>query len=138
MSNEIPKIYVEADIYEKLPSITKSFYLHEFEYYFYVHLPEYIARHFTLYQVDKLVDNDYDSLPDIFDYISHDSYHPWVQFLSGVLDKTIGQHIYRLSFVNTATHDTCTLYFSYIVHSKVLDEDAAYNYMERGCQCCQS
>ena len=95
-----------------------------------MHVPEDIARHFTIYQVDKFVDGVYE-LCNFSGFIDRDGLHPWISFLSGFLDKSVGQHIYRLSLVNTATHDICALYFSYIMQTENVDKP--YVYMNNTC-----
>lgn len=133
MSNEMPKLCVEADVYKNLPNITKVIHSYEMEFYFWVHLPTDTSRHFDIYQLDKLVGNDYIEIKTD-GYIYRDDHHPWIRIMSGILERSeVGQHIYRLSMVNKATHDTCMMYFSYILQSEGVDKP--YKYMDDNCHC---
>lgn len=132
--NNIPVFQLYADTHENLPKVNKVINLKMFEYYLWVRLPENVARRFQFYQLDDISGPKVKFVDTNLCY-HREGYRPWLRFNSGIFDRAVGKHVYRLGMIDVATHDTCYLYISYIIQSDSIDKP--YVYMERpeGSQC---
>ena len=53
----------------------------------------------------------------------------WIKINSTLINKSIGQHIYKFTFVDTQTDDTFSQYLSYIIQDD--NPETPYIYMKR-------
>ena len=119
---------LEADSKKDLPKHTKIINIHDVEYFLWIHIPEELSWDFELFQLDEiifsgLVEVDFQGL------IEREGRRPWFKLNSGLLNKEIGKHIYKMSMVNRKTNDVISLYFSYIIQDD--NPDKPYIYMNR-------
>lgn len=67
---------------------------------------------------------------DISSSVYRDNMRPWLRVPVDVLNKDIGQHTYKLHFVNIHTSLELDLYIQYIIQDD--NPDKPYIYMNRG------
>ncbi len=66
----------------------------------------------------------------IVDPYEHNQMNPaWIDISVGLLDLSIGSHVYAIECVNTVTGDTYYQYFGYMIQSD--NPDKPYIYMDR-------
>jgi len=121
-----PVFSLEAVPHTELALNTKIFNIHDMEYYLWVRVDPSFAKTYRLYEFDE-VDLEKDISFEIKDICQHESGRIWYRFNSMLLDRTPGQHVYRMHMINTITNVTISLYFSYIVQRE--DTDKPYIYM---------
>ena len=124
----LPAFRIEAVNHHDLASATKLFNVHEADYHLFVHIPVEVSRNYALYEIEEVSGNV--SKPYSLDFVSHDRGHPWYRLISDVMNKEIGHHTYKMSFVNKQTDEVCSLYFAYVIQSN--NPDKPYVYMDRG------
>lgn len=121
-----PVFSLDAVLHENLASYTKVFSIHDMEYFLWIKVSPEIAKHYRLYQIDEVgLENKFDF--NTGDAVSHETGRIWYKINSMYLDRSAGQHVYRMHFVNIENETTISLYFSYIVQRE--DTDKSYVYM---------
>lgn len=123
-----PVIKLEACVYDDLPSNTAVLNADTLEYVTWIHLPEALSKYIELFQIDELL--PYSGEVSWLQYVQRDSCRPWISIKSDFLNMSIGQHIYKLGFINKHTNDIISLYISYILQSD--HPSKPYIYMRRG------
>lgn len=129
-----PVFQLNAVPHKDVASASKVFSLQEVEYFLFIRVAPDFARNFELYQVDEIRDEAEFVCPK---YLwEHDPGRMWYRFHSKMLNLETGYHTYRLSFVNTFTHDTSLLYIAYVIQNN--NPKKPYMYMDkenRKCNC---
>lgn len=92
-----------------------------------VKVPKLLSSNYVLYEVKQI-------LPDTgevdFSFcIEKKSGHPWMDIIPEFFDWTIGQHMYKFSFVNIYTNETCSAYLTY--RSQQDNPERPYAYMDK-------
>lgn len=118
---------LEADYYDNIPLHTKVINISTWEYDLWVHFPEEISNACELFQLDEVIPSKKEC--NWLHFIDREPGRPWLKIISGILNKSAGQHIYKLSFIDRDTHDIVAVYFSYIVQDD--NPDKPYIYMRR-------
>ena len=123
-----PAFRLDAVTHDKLPSATKVFNIHDFEYHLFIRVPDNIYREYELYELNELNDSsEKRSIPSAG--IDHNVHNPWYTIIFDYLNKDIGLHTYRMMMVNRLTNHTLSLYFSYVVQND--NPEKGYVYMKR-------
>ncbi len=125
--SDYPVTKLEACRYKDISSNTKVFNLQSLDSIIWVHLPEDVSIYCELYQIDIIGDTNKE-VP-ISRYIHRECNRPWIKINKEALDTSIGQHIYKLSFIDTSTEIIYSLFFSYIIQDD--NPDRPYIYMNR-------
>lgn len=122
----IPVFSLDAVLHQDLYKATKTFSIHDMEYYLWVKVDPEIAKYYKFYEFDE-VDSKKVYDIHIFDFVAHEQNRIWYKFNSMVLNRDPGQHVYRMHMVNLIDGTTISLYFSYIVQRE--DVYKPYIYM---------
>lgn len=109
-----------------LSSNTNVFNIQNFADTICVKLPDDFPRDFELIGMYNLETN---SGVDFEDYVEHIMYKPWVDIQKSILSTEIGQHIYRLDFMQHGFSMCATCWFSYIIQDD--HPETPYIYMKR-------
>lgn len=124
---EYPVCKINACRYNEISCNTPVINKNSLDSYIWIRVPSEISREFVLFQVDELVP-EYKEF-SFFHVIDKECNKPWFKITSEYLNLDPGQHVYKMSFVNRITNDTCSLYFSYIIQDD--SPDKPYIYMKR-------
>lgn len=124
---EYPVCKINACKYSELACNTPVINKNSLDSYIWIRVPSEISREFVLFQVDELV-------PEFKEFkflnvIEQQCSKPWFKADINEMNLDSGQHVYKMSFVNRITNDTCSLYFSYIIQDD--NPDKPYIYMKR-------
>lgn len=134
---EYPAFKLTAVTHKDIAYASKVFSLQEFQPYLYVDIPVYIAKHFSLYELDEIVEKaEPVCVKCLWD---HPQCSIWYRFHTNKLNQESGYHCYRMCFVDTFTKDIVYLYFAYTVQTN--NPDKPYIYMDlenRKCNCAES
>ena len=109
-----------------LSSNTKVFNIQNFADTVCVKLPDDFPRDFELVGMYNL---ESDKTIDFEDYVEQLPYKPWVDIKKTVLSTEIGQHTYRLDFMQHGFTIGATCWFSYIIQDG--HPEKPYVYMKR-------
>lgn len=128
--NGIPVQVLEMKTFEDVFNDVPVFNVDTIEYYLWFHLPIEISRDCQMYEVHKF-DNSSECtlIPNFHRFCKRFGKRPWYRVTSAILDKSEGQHTYKLCFINTLTDDVFSLYVSYIVQTN--NPDTPYIYVNR-------
>lgn len=97
------------------------------EYITWIYTPVEIHKMYKLFQISQTCPNTQEIEPsNVLDWPCS---RPWLKLKTSSLDLSPGHHIYRLWFVDSYSHDTVSLYFSYILQDD--NTDKPYIYMDR-------
>lgn len=111
--------------YSDLAKHSKVINVHELDYFLWVYLnPEEVRDAYFCYGCE-LSDNPLPTFPDTFKHASTS----WIQIRTDHLNKEIGLHIYKFSFIDRTTGDSFSLYMNYIIQRS--DQEKPYIYMKR-------
>ena len=111
--------------YSDLAKHSKVINICELDYFLWVYLnPEYVRDAYFLCG-SELADDPLTIYPDTFTRPSTS----WIRVKVDDLNKDIGLHIYKFSFVDRTTGDSFSLYANYIIQRS--DEEKPYIYMKR-------
>ena len=91
-----------------------------------VKLPPQMPRDMQLVEIYNL--NSSEDL-DFMDFVTRDENKPWIDIQSSILDTTVGQHTYRMTFENLGCKLKATCWFSYIIQDN--NPEKPYIYMKR-------
>lgn len=109
-----------------LSNNTMVFNLKDFSDTVCIKLPDDFPRHFNLNEMYYLND---DKIIEFEDYVTRDEYHPWIDIKKNILDTSIGNHIYRLSFTEPDCTFAFSCWFGYIIQEN--NPEQPYVYMNR-------
>ena len=120
-------VTIQASKMQDLPLNTQVFNLAEIPEIICVKLPDSMPRDMEL---SGFFDLDENKELDFADYVMRDEHRPWIDVKSSLLDLSVGQHVYRLTFSKIGIMLTATCWFSYIIQDTHLEKP--YIYMVRG------
>lgn len=123
---EHPEVVMNLCIYKDISKYTQVFNKNALEYITWINIPTELCHIHRLFQVDQILPNTGEL--DISS-MEQQCHKPWIKVPTDALDTSIGQHIYKMSFINTSSNDILSMYFSYIIQSD--NPDTPYIYMDR-------
>lgn len=126
MTDNFPVFHLDAVLHQDLYKATKIFSIHDMEYFLWIRVDSEIAKYYKFYELDEVDETKQYNL-SIPNFCDHQSGRIWYRFNSMMLNRTPGQHVYRMHMVNIVDGNTISLYFSYIVQRE--DVDKPYVYM---------
>ena len=127
MENLEPKTLV-ASSYEELSKHSMIFNLAELDYFLYVKIDPPLSRAWYLYRIEeKLKDGTLKEM--MFPATVRKESPTWLKFKTDFINKEIGMHTYKVTFVDTATDVLLSLWFAYIIQND--NPDKPYVYMKR-------
>lgn len=136
MNNLEPKHLIAAS-HDDIAKNNKVFNLSELDYFLYVQLEPPLSSKWYLYRVEeKLKDGSLRGV--IFPDTVRKESPTWLKLTTTLINKEIGLHIYKLTFVDTETDVLTSLWFSYTIQND--NPDKPYVYMERNSEeqdCCE-
>lgn len=91
-----------------------------------VKLPDSLPRDM---QLSSIYDLYSDENLDFDDKVSRDENRPWIDIQSALLDMSVGQHVYRLSFCRLGAKLNAICWFGYIIQDNHVEKP--YIYMDR-------
>lgn len=135
----LPVIQLNACQYSDIAKNTPVLNKNQLEYFIWILVDADIMRTCTLYQVEEVLPegcrpiNPAAIVPDL---------NCWLRATSPLINTEVGQHTYKLLFVEGVSNTAFSLYVSYIIQ----DDDAKkpYIYMDRPkedprcCECTKS
>lgn len=131
----LPIIQLNACKYSDISKNTLVLNKNQLEYFVWILVEADIMRTCTLYQVDEVLPEGCKPampcaiVPDL---------NCWLKGTVHLMNTEVGQHTYKLMFVERATDTTFSLYISYIIQDD--DVRKPYIYMDRPDEdprCCQ-
>lgn len=117
---------VNSCAYKQLSSNTPVFNINQVEYELHVHLDGELCRLLELFQLDEVTQSGLNEI-QVLGFVDRDC-TCWLSIKTEILNKDVGQHIYKLSFVDKVTNDIVPLYFSYIIQDD--NPEKPYLYMD--------
>lgn len=121
-----PVLQLTACTYDKIASNTSVLNLDEMSYYMWIYTDPDVTSDCYFYEAAEL---DKENGPIIFADTFEQKGPSWIQVKTDFLDKEVGLHIYRLTFVDRITDDVFNLFFAYIIQDD--NPDKPYVYMNR-------
>ena len=126
MATEDKIMSLQACTYKDLPNYTKVFNLNTIEYHLWIYLnPEDVRD--TAFLGAEEIGPGADNSQLFTDTFKRES-QCWIQVKTNFLNKKIGKHTYKLSFVNRWTDTDFSLYVSYYIQNS--DPEKPYVYMK--------
>ena len=119
---------IQSSQLSDLPLHTKIYNSKDFDETVCVKLPPQMPRDMDLIDLYNLnVAEDV----DFADQVTRAEHRPWIDISSSILDLSIGQHVYRMTFqsANPDCKLKATCWFSYIIQDN--NPDKPYIYMKR-------
>lgn len=127
MSSIEPKTLI-ASKHENMAKNSKQFNLAELDYFLYVQLDPPLSSKWYLYRIEeKMKDGSLKKIP--FPNTVKRESPTWLKFATDYINKSIGLHSYKLTFVDRETDISISLWFSYSIQND--NPDKPYVYMER-------
>ena len=117
---------IQSSQLSDLPLNTKIYNKEDFSEIVCVKLPDKFPRRMELAEIYNL---DAQEELDIADQTTRDEHRPWIDISSSILDLTVGQHTYRMTFYNIGGKLNATCWFSYIIQDN--HPEKPYIYMDR-------
>lgn len=117
---------IQSCMLTQLPLNTQIYNVADFSDVVCVKLPPQMPRDLDLSELYCL-----DTFKDIefSDYVTRDEHRPWVDIPKTILDTSIGQHVYRMTFQKPECKLKATCWFSYIIQDN--NPEKPYIYMNR-------
>ena len=119
-------VTIQSTKMQNLASNTEVFNLAEVPDIICVKMPDGMPRDMELSGIYDLNANK--SL-DYEQYVTRDEHKPWIDIRTTLLDLSVGQHVYKLSFTKLGIDLPAICWFSYIIQDNHLDKP--YIYMDR-------
>lgn len=119
-------VTIQSSKMQDLSMHTEVFNLAEIPDIICVKLPDNFPRHMELSGIFDLNSN---KDLDFAEYVIRDEYRPWIDIHSELLDTSVGQHIYKLTFSKIGVELPASCWFSYIIQDNFVEKP--YIYMER-------
>ena len=117
---------IQSSQLSDLPVNTKIYNIADFSEIVCVKLPAQMPRNMELTEIYNL---DTQEDLDFADQTTRDEHRPWIDINSSILDTSIGQHTYRMTFQNLGCKLKATCWFSYIIQDN--HPEKPYIYMKR-------
>lgn len=122
-----PKTLVAA-AYEDISKNSRVLNLAELDYFLYVKLEPPLTSEWYLYRIEeKQKDGTLKQLH--FPSTVRKESPTWLKFTTDFINKEIGMHTYKVTFVDTVTDVLVSLWFAYIIQND--NPDKPYVYMNR-------
>ena len=119
-------VTIQSSKMQDLASNTRVFNLAEIPDIICIKLPDSLPRDMELSGIYDLNANK--SL-DFYEYVTRDEHKPWIDIRSSLLDLSVGQHVYKLTFTKLGIDLPAICWFGYIVQDNHVDKP--YIYMDR-------
>lgn len=121
-----PSLQLRACSYQDIGKNTPVLNLDQIEYFLWIALDPEITSRCYFYEAAELDKTDGPiQFPDTFEHVSP----TWIKVRTDYINKSVGQHIYRLSFVDRDTDDCFSFFVSYIIQDD--RPEKPYIYMNR-------
>ena len=117
---------IQSSQLSDLPLNTKIYNKADFSEIVCVKLPPQLPRRMELMELYNL-DSQEDL--DFADQVTREEHKPWIDINSSILDTTVGQHTYRMTFYNIGGKLKASCWFSYIIQDN--HPEKPYIYMDR-------
>ncbi len=122
-----PKTLI-ASSYENISKNSLVINLAELDYFLYVKLEPPLTSQWYLYRIEeKMKDGSLKKMR--FPETVRKESPTWLRFKTDFINKEIGMHQYKVTFVDTVTDVSTSLWFAYIIQND--NPDKPYVYMER-------
>ncbi len=122
-----PKTLI-ASSYETISKNSLVINLAELDYFLYVKLEPPLTSQWYLYRIEeKMKDGSLKKMR--FPETVRKESPTWLRFKTDFINKEIGMHQYKVTFVDTVTDVSTSLWFAYIIQND--NPDKPYVYMER-------
>lgn len=122
-----PKTLI-ASTYEEISRNSKVLNLAELDYFLYVKLEPPLTSEWYLYRIEEKTKDGTLKKMRFPDTVRKES-PTWLKFTTDFINKEIGMHSYKITFVDTVTDVLTSLWFAYIIQSD--NPDKPYVYMKR-------
>lgn len=123
-----PTVKINSCPYGRLNENTPVFNLNQIEHDIFIYLEPEICRPLQLFQMDN-IDSTESKEISLSGFVEREG-TCWLRIKSEILDLNGGQHVYKLSFVDSITNDVVPLFFSYIIQDD--NPEKPYVYMKEG------
>jgi len=117
---------IQASQLSQMPLHTKIYNSKDFSEIVCIKLPPEMPRDMDLTEIYNL---DTSEDLDFADKTTRDEQKPWIDIDSTILDTTVGQHTYRMTFTKDGCKLKATCWFSYIIQDN--NPEKPYIYMKR-------
>ena len=117
---------IQSSQLSDLPLHTRIYNSKDFDEIVCVKLPPQMPRDMDLTEIYNL--NASEDV-DFADQVTRDENRPWIDISSSILDLTVGQHVYRMTFSKPECKLNATCWFSYIIQDN--NPEKPYIYMDR-------
>lgn len=88
-----------------------------------VKLPDSMPRDMELSGIYDLTNN---KDVEYSDYVTRDEHRPWIDISTSIMDLSVGQHVYKMTFSKLGIRLTATCWFSYIVQDNFVERPYIY------------
>ena len=126
--NESNHIVLETTNYNEIYKVNKVLNVKYLEYYIYAKLDPTLSDKYFLYDVREVVGSQKVPKRAWINAFVKDS-PTWIKINTSLINTEVGQHIYKLSFVNRENDITCSQYICYTIQED--NPDTPYIYMNR-------
>jgi hypothetical protein len=117
---------IQSSKLSEIPLHTVIYNAKDFSEIVCIKLPPQMPRDMELTEIYNL--NSSEEV-DFTDFVTRDENRPWIDIQASILDKSIGQHTYRMTFSRLGCKLSATCWFSYIIQDN--NPEKPYIYMDR-------
>lgn len=114
---------IQSSKMQDLPANTEVINLAEVPDIICIKLPDSMPRDMEL---SGIYDLNANKDIEFAEYVTRDEHRPWIDVQSSILDMTVGQHVYKLTFSKIGLTLTATCWFSYIIQDNHVDRPYIY------------
>ena len=131
---KLPIIQLNACEYKDIASNTPVLNKDQLDYFIWILVSADVMARSCLYQVDEMLPDGarpahpYAIVPDL---------NCWLKGTSCFMNTEVGQHIYKLMFVEKATNISFALYVSYIIQDSNASKPYIYMKRDEDKRCCE-
>lgn len=122
-----PKTLI-ASSYEDISKHSKVLNLAELDYFIYVKLEPPLSSEWYLYRIEEKMKDGSLKKMRFPETVKKES-PTWLKVKTDFINKEIGMHLYKVTFVDTVTDVLTSLWFAYIIQND--NPDKPYVYIER-------
>ena len=117
-------ITIQSSKMQDLSSHTEVINLAEIPEIICIKLPDSLPRDMEL---SGIFDLNANKDIEFIDHVTRDEHRPWIDIQSSILDLSVGQHVYKLTFSKIGIILNATCWFSYIIQDN--HPETPYIYM---------
>lgn len=128
---EATVLKVVAGTYQELPMHTPVINVHQIGEVVWIELPTGVSKQFELFELHEVGQTNTEVM---FTGCIERCNMIWLKVKASILNRSAGQHVYRLSFIDKTTLDTHYLYVSYVIQDN--NPDKPYIYMQTSDNIC--